>query len=398
MSEQKGKKKIMVISQMLFVGIYPNPADPYRNVFFQNLIFSFADHGVNCTVIMPVSVTHYKEKIKIIPLQTVHTTEKGNTVHVYYPRCFTYSAKQIGNWNTGQLSEYSFQRCAVRQAKKLKQKFDCVYGHFFLEGGLAAAAVGRTLGIPSFIAYGECDYESEVRQRFRDLKARDIKGLKGLISVSSDNSRELRMLSVLADIPILLAPNSIDPDIFHPMDKHKCRDQFGMDHNQFIVGFVGGFIERKGDKRVLAAIEPLDNVYGAFAGKGDEKPSGPKVVYCQPLKHEMIPAFLNACDIFVLPTLSEGCCNAIIEAMACGLPVVSSDLPFNHDILNETNSILIDPMRIDGIKDAIVRLKNDASLRQRLSHGALGTAKQLTIEARMNKINHFIENNSFFGK
>lgn len=376
---------------MLFIGIYPNPVDPYRNVFFQNLVFSLADQGVDCTVIMPVSVTHYKGKTKQIPLQDVHTTKGGNKVRVYYPRCLTYSARKISRWNTGVLSEYSFQRCAVRQARKLKESFDCVYGHFFLEGGLAAAAVGRALGIPAYIAYGECDYESEVRQRFRDLKEKDIRGLNGLISVSSDNSRELRAIPFLDNVPILLAPNSIDPDLFYPMNREKCREQLGMNPDQFIVGFVGGFIERKGDKRVLAAIEPLTNVYGAFAGKGDEKPYGTKVVFCQAIKHEKIPAFLNACDIFVLPTLSEGCCNATIEAMACGLPIVSSDLPFNYDVLNETNSVLIDPTSVDEIRDAIKQIKNDSDLRQRLSRGALETAEKLTIEARANRIIKFIE-------
>ena len=310
---------------------------------------------------------------------------------MFYPRCLTYSARKIGRWNTGILSEYSFQRCAIRQAKKLKGKFDCVYGHFFLEGGLAAAAVGRTLGIPAYIAYGECDYDSEVRQRFRNLKASDIKGLRGLISVSSDNSRELRALPFLDNIPILLAPNGIDPEIFHPMDRKACRAELDIQPDLFVTGFVGGFIERKGDKRVLAAIEKLDGVYGAFAGKGDP-PAGSRVIFCRGLTHEEIPVFLNACDLFVLPTLSEGCCNAIIEAMACGLPVISSDLPFNHDILNESNSILIDPMNTDEIRDAIRKLKEDRNLRTTLAGNALTDAAGLTLAARAEKIKGFIEN------
>ena len=114
-------------------------------------------------------------------------------------------------------------------------------------------------------------------------------------------------------------------------------------------------------------------------------------MFCQAIKHEKIPAFLNACDIFVLPTLSEGCCNATIEAMACGLPIVSSDLPFNYDVLNETNSVLIDPTSVDEIRDAIKQIKNDSDLRQRLSRGALETAEKLTIEARANRIIKFIE-------
>ena len=115
------------------------------------------------------------------------------------------------------------------------------------------------------------------------------------------------------------------------------------------------------------------------------------------MEHDSIPVLLNAADVFVLPTLAEGCCNAIIEAMACGLPVISSDLPFNHDILNITNSILIDPMNINEIRDAIIKVKNDAELRERLSQGAMETAKKLTIEARTDHILAFLED-SISGK
>ena len=382
----------MPVSRMLFVGIYPNPVDPYRNVFFQNLIFSLADQGVECTVIMPLSVMHYRGKTDQIPEKAVDVTPQGNRVAVYYPRCLTFSSKQIGSWNTGKLSEHSFQRCAVRMAKKLHKSFDCVYGHFFLEGGLAAVAVGRALGIPSFIAYGECDYVSQVRERYGDLRARDVRGLRGLISVSSDNTRELRSLPFLNDVPICLAPNAVDPEIFHPMDREACREKLGIARELFVVGFVGGFIERKGDKRLLAAIEPLEGVFGAFAGKGDEPPRGNKVVFCRAVKHGDVPVFLNACDVFCLPTRSEGCCNAVIEAMACGLPVISSDLPFNDDILNESNAVRIDPNDVDAIREAVKKLHGSGELRRRMAENALKTTEELTLSARAGRIRAFIEN------
>lgn len=97
-------------------------------------------------------------------------------------------------------------------------------------------------------------------------------------------------------------------------------------------------------------------------------------------------------DVFVLPTLREGCCNAVVEAMACGLPIISSDLPFNWDVLNQTNSVLIDPYNIDEIADAINSFYEDSSKRALLSKGALSTAKDLTIEERSRKILKFIIN------
>ena len=375
---------------MLFIGIYPNPVDPYRNVFFQNLIFSLADQGVECTVIMPLSVCHYRGRTREIPPKTVHTTPMGNRVDVYYPRCVTFASRKIGSWNTGKLSDRSFQRCAVRMAKKLNRRFDCVYGHFFIEGGLAAIAAGRALGIPSFVAYGECDYTEQVVNRYGELTVGDVRGLTGVISVSSDNTRALRAVPVLKGVPIVLAPNAIDPGIFHPMDKAACREKLGIPKGLFVVGFVGGFIERKGDKRLLAAIEPLEGVYGAFAGKGDP-PQGQKVVFCKALPHEEVPAFLNACDAFALPTLAEGSCNAVVEAMACGLPVISSDLPFNDDILTNENAIRIDPNDVNAIREAVRALHGSEALREKLRENALKTTSELTLRARAARIRAFIE-------
>ena len=115
------------------------------------------------------------------------------------------------------------------------------------------------------------------------------------------------------------------------------------------------------------------------------------MVFCQALRHEEIPVFLSACDIFVLPTLSEGCCNAVIEAMACGLPVVSSDLPFNDDILDDTNAIRIDPNDVSAIREAVRSLRDSGSLRRRLTEGALKTTAKLTLAARAAGIRSFIE-------
>jgi glycosyltransferase involved in cell wall biosynthesis len=96
-------------------------------------------------------------------------------------------------------------------------------------------------------------------------------------------------------------------------------------------------------------------------------------------------------DVFCLPTLQEGCCNAIVEALACGLPVISSDRSFNYDILNESNSILIDPIDEDAIAVALRSLYEDKALRAQLSQGALIAGESLTIDERAKKVLSFID-------
>ncbi|MBQ4528073.1 MAG: glycosyltransferase family 4 protein [Clostridia bacterium] len=374
----------------LFVGMVPDNVNSYRNVFFQNLIFALADKGVDCTVISPVSVTQYRGKVKTIPKVTKQITPGGKEVTVYYPRYFSASAKQVGPFNTIHISESLFEKAALRIAKKLKKKFDFVYGHFFLNGGLAAIKVGRKLGLPTFVAYGECDFESQIRCHFGSLTPKHIEGLTGVIAVSTKNANELKDEKIFDDIPMIIAPNATDKSMFVVKDKEECREKLGLPKDKFIVGFVGGFIPRKGDRRLLEAVNSIDNVYLAFAGRGDNPPCGEKVLFCKALEHEEVCTFLNAVDIFCLPTQSEGSCNAVVEAMSCGKTIVSSDLPFNYDALNSENSILVNPDSVEEIRAAIQKLYNDEELRNRLSQKALLDSEKFSIEKRADNILNFI--------
>lgn len=109
------------------------------------------------------------------------------------------------------------------------------------------------------------------------------------------------------------------------------------------MAFVGHFNERKGSLRLSEALKEIKDIKSIFIGRGPEVPDCPGILYCGSVKHNKVPEYLNASDVFVLPTLTEGCCNAIIEAMARGLPIVSSNLTCNDGILNESNSIRINP-------------------------------------------------------
>lgn len=379
------------MKKALFIGQYPNILDPYLRSFFQALIFAVADSGVECTVIAPVSITHYKRDVSKIKYCTTDVTNSGKNIRIFHPKYISYSSKKIGNLNTGYYSEKAFQKAAIKCSMRLKEEFDFVYGHFFLTGGLAAVRIGRDRDIPSFIAYGECDYESQVRSDYGNIKKGDLEGLSGIISVSSKNTKELNELAIVNDVPIITAPNSTDLKLFYKKDKTECRKKLGLPQDKFIVGFVGGFIERKGDKRLFAAVNQIEGVYVAFAGRGDNPPVGEKVVFCKALDHEVVSDFLNAIDVFCLPTLSEGSCNAIVEAMACGCPIISSDLPFNDDALDDNNSIRINPNSIDEIKKAILKLFGNRVERNRLSQESLKRASEFSIEKRAERILSFIE-------
>ena len=169
-----------------------------------------------------------------------------------------------------------------------------------------------------------------------------------------------------------------------------ARSKYGFNSDDFIVIFVGGFIERKGIKELSMAINRIDGIKSIFVGRGNLKPQCHDILFEGPVSHNKLCSYMNCADIFVLPTKAEGCCNAIIEALACGLPVVSSNKSFNNDTLNDKCSIRLDETNVDEIEQAIKTLKDNPDIRNNMSKEAIEQSKQLTIEVRARKIKEFI--------
>ena len=307
-----------MINKILFVGNYPNPTNENLHIFFKNLICAVADLGIECWVISPVSVTKYRKKLALIPQIREEITKKGNKVTIYYPRFVSMSSKNIGLFKTMHITHKNYIRATITKIKELGLKFDAAYGHFFLSGGLTAIHIGEKIGVPSFVAYGESSYKTQVTKPYGDISKKELRGLTGIISVSQKNTAELSEVGIFDDIPVATIENAVDMELFNRVDKKTAREKFGLPKDDFIVGFVGSFIERKGDKRILEACKDLSDVKRAFAGRGDTPPSGENVIFCDSVNHDEIGDFLAAIDVFCLPTLNEGCCNAVLEAMAAG--------------------------------------------------------------------------------
>jgi glycosyltransferase involved in cell wall biosynthesis len=117
----------------------------------------------------------------------------------------------------------------------------------------------------------------------------------------------------------------------------------------------------------------------------------PGILFKGSIDHRSLPEYLNAADIFVLPTQKEGCSNAIVEALAVGLPVVSSNGSFNDDILDSQNSLRINPDSVNEIKESILTLKNNEKLREHMRCTSERRHDSYSLDARAQKILTFLE-------
>ena len=360
--------------------ITPDYPDRFKDhyTFVKQLVDEFARQGHNCYVIAPYSISNNKRLYK--------KKELDGQVMVYRPNYLSFSNLNIWGFRPSAF----FRQIAINTALKwLPVKPDVVYCHFWVSA-IEAYPFAKKYNIPVIVASGE----SSITPFFEGQAfPEEIKSVvRGAICVSSKNKNESILLGLTTEDECLVKPNAVNSALFRKLNKLTCRKELGFPEDAFIICFVGAFVERKGANRVSSAIMSLtgEPVYSIFIGQGSVAPECSNILFNGPLRHETIPMYLNASDAFVLPTLREGCCNAIVEAMSCGLPIISSNLPFNWDVLDDSNAILIDPNDIGSIAEAIRRLRDDKQLRLRMAEASLEKSKSLTIDQRAKGIMDFI--------
>lgn len=370
------------------------PGYPYResNIFsfVKQLAVTMADLGEIITVIrIPARITAALKKSKSPEPEFIYEyTSKDSKIGVYRLNYNHFQAKDYSN-------QYILDSIYCLLSKiHAKTSIDALFCHFW-DTVSYISDFSRVYRIPLFVANGEsclntCNFPDSIHD-----------AISGVICVSSKCKEEsITKGYVKRGGPIVILPNSVDPEVFHPINKDLIRGLLGFPKEAFIVAFVGLFIHRKGADRVSEAIKRLNipNIYSIFIGdytEGDSSsgPFGERVLYSGSVFHREIPKYLACADVFCLPTLNEGCSNAIVEALACGLPIISSNLSFNDEILSTQNSIRINPLDIDEIANAILTLYNDPLLRTKMSMSARKITDKFSIISRAKLIIEFIKAN-----
>lgn len=367
---------------------YPTKDDPVY-AFIRPIVLNIADLGYNCTVIAPQSITNsIKNKKKLRDYQWTDVSDNGSKIRIYQPRYVSLSNLRAFNNN---FSIILRDKAILNTFQKENIQADAIYAHFW-DCGIVAASISKNHNIPVFVATGESkirvfDYYSKEKV----FKA--ISRIKGVIAVSTKNFKESVDLGLIDEYKTksIILPNAFNEKEFYKLSKKSAREKLNFNLSDKIGIFVGSFNNRKGINRVLSASKDMNNLKLVLIGAGENITVNSNVLFQGTVPHDELVYYLNAADFFILPTLAEGCCNAIIEAMACGLPIISSNLPFNDDILSQNNSILIDPLNITEIRFSIKKLLENPSFLLKLGESSLSMSRNLTITQRARNIVEFMK-------
>ncbi len=373
---------------------YPSKGCPVY-VFVEQLVNALIDSGEDISVVAPQSITKCLfQRIPIRPRKQKYVTDKGNVYMVFRPYILTFGKRR--RWLC-QMVCYINNRWSVDKVLKNIAP-DILYAHFW-ENAIRIMDCSIKENLPVFVACGEGDNAMEDMLMSLPVceKERLKRSVKGVVSVSTENKRKCIDYGLASEQDIIVIPNAVDCRLFHPMRKNTdLRKKLGVADDDFLLLFVGGFIQRKGSGILAKAIDSLNDPHvkvifvGATLPGDEDDPQCEGIVFKGRVPHEKLPEYYACADVFVLPTQKEGCSNAIVEALAIGLPVISSEGSFNDDILNDNNSLRVNPVNVDDVAVAIAKLRDDKRLRHDLAEGALISAKDLKIEKRAEKIIHFI--------
>lgn len=173
---------------------------------------------------------------------------------------------------------------------------------------------------------------------------------KKIISLSEVMKQELMNLVGVPEDDIIVIPNGVNLDEFHPSNREfyrdKVRKEYGIKENEFLFLFVGNYFRRKGLQFLIDALNEIkekpvrvfvvgqdDSCMADFVKKVQDMGLGGNVSFVGHTPR--ISQFYAAADAFVLPTVYEGFSLAILEAMACGLPVITSNVSGARDLIKD---------------------------------------------------------------
>lgn len=372
-------------------GNYPAPGRAAL-VFVQQLVHAMIGQGVKVTVVAYQSVIHsLVHREKLLPQHSIGVTENGVEYAIYRPYTLSFGnrdfLKKVMTW---------FNRRSILSIVR-KVNSDVLYAHFW-SSALPVYEYALKNRKPLFVACGEGDdaLEDMVATMPKEKLEALAFAVTGVVSVSSENKRKCIDFGLSRAENTDVFPNCVNTAFFHKQNAKELKDGLGIKDSDFVLCFVGGFIPRKGPDRVAQAIKNLNDpsIKVLFIGKPFPGYAYdfdcPGIIHKGPLDHDLIPEYMSCADVFVLPTQKEGCSNAVVEALAMGLPVISSDGPFNDDILDEKNSIRINPDDVDALTEAIRKLRDDKALRKSMADYSNSRHEEYSIEGRAKRILDFI--------
>ncbi|MFZ7096207.1 glycosyltransferase family 4 protein [Luteimonas dalianensis] len=256
---------------------------------------------------------------------------------------------------------------AQRGAALRRARYDLLLASWGYPDAVGTARLARTLGMPYVVKVHGSDLN---QQAGRWLQRRQIssalRGARAVIAVSAALAARARELGAPAGRVHVLY-NGVDGDHFRPGDRAAARERLGLPSEAPLVLYAGNLKPGKGCLDLLEAFAGLlkrePDARLAFVGDGPaarilrnragELGVAERLLLAGARVHDELPEWMRAANLLCLPSHSEGVPNVVLEAMACGLPVVASNVGGIPEVLPAHAGLMVPPRDRQALVDAL---------------------------------------------
>lgn len=242
--------------------------------------------------------------------------------------------------------------------KRQESKYDLVHAHMAVPAGFSGVLAGKFLKTPLLITCHGSDIHTYPNYRY----------LKLMVSYALDSAQQVVFVSkaLLKSAKergfsferATVIHNGVDKARFGPEEKSRCRRRLGLEVEPKVILFIGNLLPVKGVTLLLHAFADLIRIVSdirlIIVGKGEQEGElkrqalglgiANSVRFVGVVAHAEVPAWINACDVFCLPSINEGFPTVIPEVLSCGRPIVASRVGGIPEILTSSNQgILVPP-------------------------------------------------------
>ncbi len=339
---------------------FPGKREPEQATFNRQQIGGLSAR-MKIKVISPRPWFPFCRRHLYYPILPLIEREKRGNIEIFYPKFFNLPV--LGR----NFQPFFLSLALCRTVRKIRRNFpfDAIYTNPLYPDAAASLTIGRRFKVPITAAALGSDVNMSLNSRWRRRQLMKVlKNVSAVMTVSNDLQK--KVTDIFPQVKCKTIYDGVDHTLFQPIERAEARKLLGLKKEGKIILFIGNLLKSKGVQELkngfLQLAKPGDTLF--FIGDGPmkkrlaDKKTGCAVILKGRIPHQEISLWLNAADLLCLPSYQEGVPNVILEALACGTPVVATKVGGIPEILPERECGILVPagdtlVLMEAIKEAL---------------------------------------------
>ena len=250
----------------------------------------------------------------------------------------------------------------------LFSNYDIVHAHYVPHSALIPAILKRKPFIVRF--HGDDARIFPWKNKFNYMLVKFVTDRADrIVTVSNEMAGILVDRLGVPESKISVISSGIDTTSFHPMPKKDMRDKLGLPQDKKIILFVGRLHKLKGLDLIYECAKQTPDLLYVFIGRkdGENIIDNENCMFIGEKTRKDVPMWMNAADVLVLPSYTEGLPNVVVESLSCGTPAIVSDVGGCPEVVKDGETGFVVPVGDAGmLMKRIEYLVNDDNLIQRM--------------------------------